>query len=125
MECITSLQQRIPPVILKVGMAHPRYVVFGWHERWTVNYTDATSKVQSLDPKGNVYEFDPMNWIVPKMWRTLDGKFSKPVFEKSLHAVLTHIVEKPGCSKVKTRQPRPSGVRLSWQAITLFSHVLC
>ncbi|KAF9956118.1 hypothetical protein BGZ72_003020 [Mortierella alpina] len=100
MECISTLQQCIPPVILKVGMAHPRYVVFGWHECWSVNYTAATTKVQSLDPKVNMnYEFDPMHWVVPRMWRTLDGKLSKPVFEKSLHAVLTHIVEKPGCSK--------------------------
>ncbi|KAF9936468.1 hypothetical protein BGZ67_002369 [Mortierella alpina] len=99
MECIRTLELSIPPVILKVGMAHPRYVVFGWHERWSVNYTAATTKVQSLDQKVNEYEFDPMNWIVPRMWRTLNGKLSKAVFEKSLHAVLTHIVEKPGCSK--------------------------
>ncbi|CAO3565818.1 unnamed protein product [Mortierella alpina] len=101
MECIKTLQQSIPPVILKVGMAHPRYVVFGWHERWSVNYASATTKVQSLGPRISGCEFDPMNWIVPRMWRTLDGKLSKTVFEKSLHAVLTHIVEKPGCSKVR------------------------
>ncbi|KAF9557837.1 hypothetical protein EC968_007411 [Mortierella alpina] len=99
MECIGTLQQSIPPVILKVGMAHPRYVMLGWHERWTVNYAAATRQVRSVDQEDNGPEFDPMNWIVPRMWRTLDGKLSKPVFEKSLHAVLTHIVEKPGCSK--------------------------
>jgi hypothetical protein len=43
---------------------------------------------------------NPRNWIVPRMWRTLDGAVDRSVYETSLHAVLSHIAEKPGVSKV-------------------------
>ncbi|KAG0197777.1 hypothetical protein BGX28_008715 [Mortierella sp. GBA30] len=100
-DCVDTLQKRMPPVLLKVGMAHPRYVVFGYHGNWSVNYAAAVTQVRYIEQHTTETDlaFDPMNWIVPRMWRTLEGKFDKATYEKSLHAVLTHIVMKPGCSK--------------------------
>ncbi|KAF9116130.1 hypothetical protein BGX27_004713 [Mortierella sp. AM989] len=63
-ECIRKLQIGRPPILIKVGMAQARFVVFGWHQTWTVNYHDAHVSA----------ELDPLHWVVPRMWKTLSGE---------------------------------------------------
>lgn len=99
MTCIRSLQETRPPILVKVGTAHARYVVFGHHKTWTVNYLAAMERVPGGEG-GGLAAMDAQNWIVPRMWRTLDGAVDRSVFETCLHAILTHIAEKPGVSKV-------------------------
>ncbi|KAF9080508.1 hypothetical protein BGX23_002029, partial [Mortierella sp. AD031] len=102
MDCIRMLEGRKKAVLMKVGMAQRRYVVFGWHQTWTVDYKAAVRRA-GLGEEGFNVEKDPpacpSDWIVPRMWRSLDGEFDKATYEKALHAVLTHIVERPGVSK--------------------------
>ncbi|KAF8985083.1 hypothetical protein BGZ46_006045 [Entomortierella lignicola] len=88
-DCILKLQAGNPPILVRVGMAQARFIVFGWHNQWTVNYHDAHESS----------ELDPMHWVVPRMWKTLAGDVDKAIFETCLHAVLSHIAEKPGISK--------------------------
>lgn len=88
---------------MKVGMARRRYVVFGWHQAWTVDYKTAVERAglgeEGFDAAKNP-QACPWSCLVPRMWRSLDGGFDKVTFEKALHAVLTYIVERPGVSKV-------------------------
>ncbi|KAF9182500.1 RNA polymerase III transcription initiation factor complex subunit [Haplosporangium sp. Z 767] len=100
-ECIHTLVNRMPPVLMKVGMAHVRYVVFGWHQNWTLNYKAAKAKVLFAEvmSDGGEIPFDAMDWVVPRMWITFEGVFDKVTFEKCLHSVLSYIADKPGISK--------------------------
>ncbi|KAI8357553.1 hypothetical protein B0O80DRAFT_445201 [Mortierella sp. GBAus27b] len=98
MTCIRTCETNNPPILVKVGAAHVRYVVFGHHQTWTVNYVAAMERVHAGDGKDIALK-NPRNWIVPRMWRTLDGAMDHSVYETSLHAVLSHIAEKPGVSK--------------------------
>lgn len=88
---------------MKVGMAQRRYVVFGWHQTWTVDYKTAVGRA-GVGEEGFSATKDPSvcpwSCLVPRMWRSLDGGFDKSTFEKALHAVLTYIVDRPGVSKV-------------------------
>lgn len=103
MDCIRTLEGGNKAVLMKVGMAQRRYVVFGWHQAWTVDYKTAVGRA-GLGEEGFSTAKDPSvcpwNCLVPRMWRSLDGGFDKVTFEKALHAVLTYIVERPGVSKV-------------------------
>jgi hypothetical protein len=103
MSCIRALTGGDKAVLVKVGMAHRRYVVFGWHKPWTVDYKTAVGRA-GVGEEGFSTEKDPVispwDWVVPRMWRSLDGGFDKATYEKALHAVLTYIVERPGVSKV-------------------------
>ncbi|KAF9117665.1 hypothetical protein BGW39_001962 [Mortierella sp. 14UC] len=102
MNCIRTLAGGDKAVLVKVGMAQRRYVVFGWHKSWTVDYKTAVGRA-GVGEEGFSAEKDPAispwDWIVPRMWRSLDGGFDKATYEKALHAVLTYIVERPGVSK--------------------------
>ncbi|KAF9582746.1 hypothetical protein BGW38_010821, partial [Lunasporangiospora selenospora] len=138
LDCVHDLEHQSPPIIMKVGLTHPRYIAYGWHERWSVNYREVLDKVARTEnnvamataamaaaaaaaavttatsvtaavttttatttatsvvtPLG----IQPTDWIVPRMWRTVEGELDKVAFEKSLHAILTHVAEKPGISK--------------------------
>lgn len=103
MGCIRTLEGGDKAVLMKVGMAQRRYVVFGWHQSWTVDYKTAVGRA-GLGEEGFSAAKDPSacpwNCLVPRMWRSLDGGFDKSTFEKALHAVLTYIVDRPGVSKV-------------------------
>ncbi|KAF8930326.1 General transcription factor 3C polypeptide 1 [Haplosporangium gracile] len=102
MRCIQTLEGGDKAVLMKVGMAQRRYVVFGWHQAWTVDYRTAVGRA-GLGEEGFSAAKDPSacpwNCLVPRMWRSLDGGFDKATFEKALHAVLTYIVDRPGVSK--------------------------
>ncbi|KAF9905159.1 hypothetical protein EC991_001979 [Linnemannia zychae] len=102
MSCIRALAGGDKAVLVKVGMTQRRYVVFGWHKLWTVDYKTAVGRA-GVGETGFSTEKDmaanPWDWIVPRMWRSLDGGFDKATYEKALHAVLTYIVERPGVSK--------------------------
>ncbi|KAG0080630.1 hypothetical protein BGZ90_011748 [Linnemannia elongata] len=102
MGCIRTLEGGDKAVLMKVGMAQRRYVVFGWHQSWTVDYKTAVGRA-GLGEEGFSAAKDPSacpwNCLVPRMWRSLDGGFDKSTFEKALHAVLTYIVDRPGVSK--------------------------
>ncbi|KAF9349594.1 hypothetical protein BGX26_012124 [Mortierella sp. AD094] len=89
MDCVRRLSVGKPPILVKVGMAQARFVIFGWHHQWTVNYHDAHESG----------ELDPSHWVVPRMWKTLAGAVDRAIFETCLHSILTHIAEKPGISK--------------------------
>ncbi|KAF9140849.1 hypothetical protein BGX30_005877 [Mortierella sp. GBA39] len=102
MRCIRTLEGGDKAVLMKVGMAQRRYVVFGWHQTWTVDYKTAVRRA-GLGEEGFSAARDPSacpwSCLVPRMWRSLDGGFDKSTFEKALHAVLTFIVDRPGVSK--------------------------
>ncbi|KAF9157294.1 hypothetical protein BGX21_004092 [Mortierella sp. AD011] len=89
MDCVRRLSSGKPPILVKVGMAQARFVIFGWHHQWTVNYHDAHE----------TGELNPIHWVVPRMWKTLAGAIDRAIFETCLHSILTHIAEKPGISK--------------------------
>ncbi|ORZ28797.1 hypothetical protein BCR41DRAFT_344088 [Lobosporangium transversale] len=91
MECIQKLKSTSPPVVMKVGMAYTRFVGYGWHQTWTLNYKVSMESQNSIN--------NPKDWILPRMWRTLEGAIDESIFETSLHAILSHIAEKPGISK--------------------------
>jgi len=89
--------------MVKVGSAHVRYVVFGHHQTWTVNFVAAMERINNSSDllRDEEVTRDPGNWTVPRMWLTLDGAVDRSVYETCLHAVLTHIADKPGISKVE------------------------
>ncbi|KAG0317270.1 RNA polymerase III transcription initiation factor complex subunit [Dissophora globulifera] len=111
MECLRDMERRSPAILVRVGMAHVRYVSFGWHEAWTVNYRAAVARVmgddrrqhQIVDGAGSEVWLgpvtDPRQWVVARMWKTLEGEVEKSVFETCVHAVLSHIADRPGISK--------------------------
>ncbi|KAI8606696.1 hypothetical protein EDD21DRAFT_360197 [Dissophora ornata] len=103
MDCVRTLQHASPEILVKVGMAHTRFVVFGWHQTWTVNYRAAVERVLTDSAKKNAQEHgradDPRYWIVPRMWNSLEGVVDRSIYETCLHSVLSHIAEKPGMSK--------------------------
>ncbi|KAI1302832.1 hypothetical protein EDD11_005478 [Mortierella claussenii] len=90
-ECLDCLVQGSQAVLVKVGMAHVRYVGFGWHQTWTVNYRCTTEREEEIQ--------NTLGWRVPRMWHTLDGQLEKTIFETSLHSILTNVADKPGISK--------------------------
>lgn len=102
MTCIRTMQKTSPPILIKAGSAHVRYVAFGHHQTWTVNFVAAMERINSADMNRDSDDavHDPRNWTVPRMWHTLDGAVDRSVYETCLHAVLTHIADKPGISKV-------------------------
>ncbi|KAF9925194.1 hypothetical protein FBU30_004974 [Linnemannia zychae] len=101
LDCIRTLEEKYD-ILVKVGMTERRYVIFGWHQSWTIDFKEGARRAD-VDENGLSTEAglrtNPWNCIVPRMWRALDGGFDKATFEKALHAVLTFIVERPGVSK--------------------------
>ncbi|KAG0035908.1 RNA polymerase III transcription initiation factor complex subunit [Podila clonocystis] len=97
---VRTLEGTSPSILLSVGTACERYVIFGWHERWCVDYGRI---LRSLDSEDNEYAVsetvNPVDWRAPRVWRTMDPELDKSVFEKSLHAILTMIADRPGVSK--------------------------
>ncbi|KAF9395034.1 hypothetical protein CPC16_009527 [Podila verticillata] len=96
---VRTLESSTPPVLLSVGTAYERYVVFGWHERWCVDY-GRILRTLDMDENEDVTEtVNAMDWQAPRVWRTMDPDLDKSVFEKVLHAILTMIADRPGISK--------------------------
>ncbi|KAF9424644.1 RNA polymerase III transcription initiation factor complex subunit [Podila epigama] len=98
-QALKTLQSTTPPILMLVGMTVQRYVVFGWHEQWTVNYKRGRLQMEGGDGYDMKDGIDPMEWENPRMWRTVDPESDKRVFERTLHAVLTTIAERPGITK--------------------------
>lgn len=118
MTCIRTMQKTSPPILVKVGSAHVRYVAFGHHQSWTVNFVAAVERITH----GEDVIDDPRDWTVPRMWLTLDGAVDRSVYETCLHAVLTHIADKPGISKVWCR-----GCPVFWGVFPMarFERIVC
>ncbi|GJJ74860.1 general transcription factor 3C polypeptide 1 [Entomortierella parvispora] len=100
-ECVRILEYSKPPIIFNVGMTLDRYVKFGEHESRTINYQEALAFVitGTEDSESSIESRAPSNYVSPRTWRRLDGVFDEIAFEKSLHAVVTHIAERPGITK--------------------------
>jgi len=85
-------------------MTLERYVKFGEHESRTINYQEALAYVitGTEDSEQSIESKAPENNVSPRIWKRLDGVVDEIAFEKSLHAVVTHITERPGITKVRT-----------------------
>ncbi|KAG0056031.1 RNA polymerase III transcription initiation factor complex subunit [Gryganskiella cystojenkinii] len=100
-ECLSILEHSIPPIIVNIGLTHDRYVQFGHHEARTVNYQEALEFVATGDDSNerSIASKVPINHVSPRTWKRVDGTVDKVAYERALHAVATHISERPGVSK--------------------------